>query len=245
METRTFDLAGADGPMSCYEAIPDRNGPPTRGAVVVLQEAFGVNAHIEDVTRRLAGAGYHAVAPYLFHRTGSPTIAYDNVAAVIPHMQAVTDKRVIADVEAVVSRLHEARWSTGQIGVVGFCMGGRSSFLVAGTMALGAAVGFYGGAIVTGRSANMDSLLGLIPGMATPWLGLFGDADLSIPEEDVEVLRERLSSEARVDTTVVRYAEADHGFHCDVRPSYSAEAAADAWRRTLNWFGGRLAQPEP
>ncbi len=244
METRTFDLAGADGPMSCYEAIPDRGGSPTRGAVVVLQEAFGVNAHIEDVTRRLASAGYHAVAPHLFHRTGSPTIAYDNIAAVMPHMQAVTDKGVIADVEAVVSRLHDARWSAGQIGVVGFCMGGRSSFLVAGTMALGAAVGFYGGGIVTRRSADMDSLLGLIPGMATPWLGLFGDADPSIPVEDVEALRERLSSEARVDATVVRYAEAAHGFHCDVRPSYSAEAAADAWRRTLDWFDGHLARPQ-
>jgi carboxymethylenebutenolidase len=211
----------------------------------VLQEAFGVNPHIEDVTRRLAGAGYHAVAPHLFHRTGSPAIAYDDVSSVMPHIEALTNEGLIADVETTIAYLQKAGWEADQIAVVGFCMGGRSSFLVAGTLALGAAVGFYGAGIVTARRANVGSLLGLVPEMSTPWLGLFGDADRSIPIEDVERLRAELGARAPVDTAVARYAEADHGFHCDARSSYSAEAAGDAWRRTLEWFDAHLARPQP
>jgi carboxymethylenebutenolidase len=79
--------------------------------------------------------------------------------------------------------------------------------------------------------------------MPTPWLGLFGDADHSIPVEDVELLGQRLSSGSPVDAAVVCYPDAAHGFHCDARPSYSAEAANDGWRRTLDWFDVHLAQP--
>jgi carboxymethylenebutenolidase len=243
METRTFELSSAVGAMPCYEAVPEPGDSPTRGAVVVLQEAFGVNPHIEDVTRRLATAGYHAVAPHLFHRTGGPTISYDNVSAVMPHIEALDNEGIVTDVETVVSYLQDVGWAADQIGVVGFCMGGRSSFLVAGTLALGAAVGFYGAAIVTGRSDRMGSLLGLVPTMSTPWLGLFGDADPSIPVGDVERLRAELSSLAPVDSAVVRYPGAGHGFHCDARGSYSEEAAIDGWRRTLEWFDSHLAQP--
>jgi hypothetical protein len=89
METRTVTLDTADGSMPLYEAEPD--GPP-RGAVVVVQEAFGVNGHIEDVTRRFASAGYHAVAPHLFHRTGSPNYGYDDFTVVIPHILALSDE---------------------------------------------------------------------------------------------------------------------------------------------------------
>ncbi len=241
METRTFDLVGPDGPVPCYEARPDTGAAPARGAVVVVQEAFGVNAHIEDVTRRFADAGYHAVAPHLFHRTGSPTFGYDDFSLVVSHMQALGDDGILADVGAAVAYLRDAGWVDDQIGIVGFCMGGRVAFLVAGTMALGAAVGFYGGGIVTGRSTSMPSLLGLIAGMPTPWLGLFGDADQSIPTEDVERLSAKLAVHAPVETEIVRYPDAEHGFHCDARPSYSAAAAADGWRRTLVWLDGHLA----
>jgi len=243
MEIRTFDLVGPDGTMPCYEALPKPGGMPTRGAVVVIQEAFGVNAHIEDVTRRFAGAGYHAVSPHLFHRTGSPAFGYDDFSQVLPHMQALSDGGILDDVGAAVGYLRGAGWSDGQIGVVGFCMGGRVTFLVAGSMPLGAAVGFYGGGIVTGRSEAMPSLLGLVAEMPTPWLGLFGDADPGIPVPDVERLREELAAHAPVDTEIVRYPGAEHGFHCDARPSYSPEAAADGWMRTLKWLDHHLDAP--
>jgi carboxymethylenebutenolidase len=240
MSTGTLHLETPDGTMPCYEATPGGPGP-ARGAVVVVQEAFGVNAHIEDVTRRLAESGYHAIAPHLFHRTGSPALGYDDFGLVMPHIQALSDTAILGDVTAALDHLRAAGWTDRQIGAVGFCMGGRVTFLMAGTFALGAAVGFYGGGIVTGRGEAFPSLLGLVPTMATPWLGLFGDQDQSIPVDDVERLRDELAA-APVPCEVVRYPDAEHGFHCDVRPSYAAAAAADAWTRTLVWFDRHLAE---
>jgi len=238
MDTRTLRLDVPDGTMPLYEALPEG---PARGAVVVVQEAFGVNGHIEDVTRRFAAAGYHAVAPHLFHRTGAPTFGYDDVSLVMPHMVALTDAGLLADVEAAVGHLHAAGWTDRQIGIVGFCMGGRVTFLVAGHLALGGAVGFYGGGIVTPRSEAMPALLALVPSLRTPWLGLFGDADTGIPVEDVERLRDELAAGADVDTAIVRYPDAEHGFHCDARPSYDEAAATDGWARTLAWLDDHLA----
>ena len=121
-------------------------------------------------------------------------------------------------------------------------MGGRVTFLVAGHDALGAAVGFYGGGVVTGRSEAMPLAAATWPPrMRTPWLGLFGDADGVIPVEDVERCADALDADAGVDTSIVRYPDAEHGFHCDVRDSYDEAAAADGWRRTLDWLDGHLA----
>jgi carboxymethylenebutenolidase len=239
METRTLTIETTDGAMPLYEAVPDGMA---RGAVVVIQEAFGVNGHIEDVTRRFADAGYHAVAPHLFHRSGSPAYGYEDFTVVIPHVLALTDEGLLSDIRAARDHLGVAGWADRQIGVVGFCLGGRVAFLVAGHEALGAAVAFYGGGVVTGRTATMPALLDLVPGMRTPWLGLFGDADGSIPVEEVERLRHELNSTADVDTAVVRYPGAEHGFHCDVRDSYDAAAATDGWRRTLEWLDDHLTR---
>jgi len=241
MNTRTFELRVDAGAMPCYEATPGPTPGSGRGAVIVLQEAFGVNPHIENVVRRFAEAGYHGIAPHLFHRTGSPTLDYDDLSEVMPHLQALGDQGMLADVDAVLAHLGDAGWALDQIGAVGFCMGGRTSFLVAGSRPLGAAVGFYGGGIVTGRSEAMGPLLDLIPTMTTPWLGLFGDADSSIPTDDVERLRAELADHGSVDAEVVLYPGAGHGFHCDARPSYQAAAAVDGWNRTLAWLGDHLA----
>jgi carboxymethylenebutenolidase len=241
METRTRSLDTPDGPMPLYEAVPDG---PARGAVVVIQEAFGVNDHIEDVTRRFAAAGYHGVAPHLYHRTGAPAFGYDDFSVLGDHMAALSDDGILADVEAAVADLRGAGWTDRRIGVVGFCMGGRVTFLVAGRLALGAAVGFYGGGIVHGRTETMPSLLPLVTALRTPWLGLYGDADAGIPVEEVEQLRDELNAGADVDTAIVRYPDARHGFHCDARDSYLESAATDGWARTLAWLDGHLA-PAP
>ena len=238
MNTQTLTLDVPAGAMPVYEALPDG---PARGAVIVIQEAFGVNHHIEDVTRRLAAAGYHAVAPHVFHRTGAPAFGYDDFSMVVEHIMALGDAELMDDVEAVVSYLRAAGWTERQMGIVGFCMGGRVTFLAASHLALGAGVGFYGGGVVHARTEGMPSLLPLIPSMRTPWLGLFGDADTGIPIEDVERLRDELNAGADVDTAIVRYPGAEHGFHCDARPSYNEAAATDGWARTLEWLDGHLA----
>lgn len=223
--------------MELYEAVPEG---PARGGVVVIQEAFGVNEHIRDVTRRCAAAGYHAVAPALFHRAGGGTGSYDDFASVLPLFEGLTDEGILDDVDAAVAHLRAAGFTDAQIGTVGFCFGGRATFLVAIERALGAAVGFYGGGIVTSRFPQFPPLIDRAGRLQTPWLGLFGDEDTSISVDDVEALRAALD-EAPVDTEVVRYEGAEHGFHCDERPAYSPDAAADAWARTLAWFDAHLA----
>lgn len=230
-------LETADGPMRTYEATPTG---AARGAIVVVQEAFGVNAHIEDVTRRFAAAGYHAIAPDLFHRGGGGTAEYGDFETVLKLFGSVAgDDALLTDVDAAVDHLRVAGFANAGIGAVGFCFGGRVSFLVALRRAIGAAVGFYGGGIVTARFPQFPPLVGEAASVQTPWLGLFGDDDASITVEDVERLRTALVA-APVETEIVRYPGAEHGFHCDARAAYHPDAAADAWARTLDWFARHL-----
>jgi carboxymethylenebutenolidase len=192
------------------------------------------------VTRRFADAGYHAVAPDLFHRAGGGTAEYGDWDAVIKLFGSVSgDADVLADIDATLAHLHEAGFTDEHVGIVGFCFGGRVTFMVSLQRALGAGVGFYGGGIVTARFPQFPPLVERSASLRTPWLGLFGDEDASIPVEDVEQIRRALHA-APVDTDVVRYPGAHHGFHCDVRADFHPEAAADAWKRTLEWFGARL-----
>jgi carboxymethylenebutenolidase len=237
VDTSTIDVDTAHGPMPLYEARPDGDA---RAAVVVVQEAFGVNAHIEDVTRRFADAGYHAVAPHLFHRAGGGTAPYDDFSKVLPLYEHLDDDGILVDLDAARAHLHAAGWDDTQLGIVGFCFGGRVTFLAALRRRLGAAVGFYGGGIVTARFPQFPPLVDEVADLQTPWLGLFGDRDQSIPVEDVEQLREALKA-APVASDIVRYPEAQHGFHCDLRDSYDETAAKDAWNRTLAWFDTHLA----
>jgi carboxymethylenebutenolidase len=232
MQTTTFEVETPDGPMPVYEAKPDE---PVEAAAIVIQEAFGVNEHIEDVTRRFADAGYHAVAPHIFHRAGGGTAPYDDFSKVMPLYAGLTDEGILDDVDATLAALRERGFDDSHVGIVGFCFGGRITFLVALRRAIGAAVGFYGGGIVTGRFPQFPTLVGDAATLATPWLGLFGDLDESIPVDDVEQLRKALT-DATVDTDIVRYEDAGHGFHCDQRPGYVPDAASDAWERTLAWF---------
>jgi carboxymethylenebutenolidase len=225
-----------DGPMRLYACVPE--GDATRG-VIVIHEAVGVTDYIEDVTRRFADVGYHAVAPALFHRAGGGTAAYGDFEKVAQLFEGLTDASIVMDVGAVVSHLHEQGFADESIGIVGFCMGGRVTFLASLEFALGAAVGFYGGGIVSPRFPQLPPLLERAGELKTPWLGLFGDLDISIPVEDVETLRARLA-ELDVPTDVLRYATAEHGFHSEARPSFNAEAATDAWARTLAWFTEQL-----
>jgi len=231
-------VSTADGPMDVYEAQPD--GKP-RGAVIVVQEAFGVNEHIQDVTRRFAAAGYRAVAPAFFHRAGGGTAPYTDFSKVMPLFKGVTDDALMMDVDATLAHLRAQGFREAQIGLVGFCFGGRVSFLVATRRKLGAVVGFYGGGIVAARRPGFPTLIGDTAKLASPWLGLFGDKDQGIPVEDVEALRAALAREAKVPHEVILYPGAEHGFHCDVRPSYNEAAAKDAWARTLDWFERHLA----
>jgi len=219
-----------------YEAA--EQGVP-KGAVVVVQEAFGVNDHIKDVAERFAAEGYRAIAPHFFHREGDPVIGYDDIETAKKYIAKLTEEGIAEDLDTAYSHLRDDGFDDARIAVVGFCMGGTVAFIEAATRTLGAAVTFYGGGIAQGRFGS-PSLLKLAPELKTPWLGCYGDKDHGIPVEQVERLREAVEGVA-VDTEIVRYPEAGHGFHCDARSAYHEPSARDAWSRTLAWLDGHLA----
>ena len=206
----------------------------------MIQEAFGVTPHIEDVCRFLADAGWLAAAPVLFHRVGSPVFAYDDITSALPVMQTLT-REGLDDGPRRDDRSPRGRgFDSRTIGIVGFCMGGSVTLYAAATRRVGAAVTFYGGGLAQGR-------FGFPPGLElgariqVPWLGLYGDLDQGIPIDDVEQLR-TIAAARPVPTEIVRYPEGLHGFNCDDRPAvYNAEIAVDARARLLAWLDTHLA----
>jgi len=208
-------------------------------AIIVLQEAFGVNDHIRGVADLLADEGYLAVAPQLFHRDGSPEIPYDDFASAMPLMANLTKPGLTNDLNATTDFLATLGFHAPSIAAVGFCMGGTVSFFAATLGNVGAAASFYGGGVATGRF-GLPALVELAADLKCPWLGLYGDLDQSIPVEQVEALREATDA-ASVTTEIVRYPEAKHGFHCGARPdSFNEAAAMDARRRALAFFAEHL-----
>jgi carboxymethylenebutenolidase len=225
-----------------YEQTPlsvHRPAGDPRGGVVVVQEGFGVNSYIDDVARRLAGEGWLAVAPHLFHRTGDPQLPYDDFDQVKPHMGALTPEGLLTDLDAALGFLADAGVGGGRAGVVGFCMGGTVALISAVRRDVGAAVSFYGGGVAQGRF-GFGPLVEEATRLRAPWLGLYGDLDRGIPVADVERLRAAAESSGQP-TQVVRYPDAGHGFHCDRRPAYHPQSALDAWARTLAWCDRYLA----
>jgi carboxymethylenebutenolidase len=210
-------------------------------AVIVLQEAFGVNDHIRDVADRLSDEGYLAVAPQLFHRDGSPEIPYDDFDSSLPFMSNLTRQGITNDLNATTDFLATLGFHAPNIAAVGFCMGGSVSFFAATLGTVGAAASFYGGGVAKSRF-GLPSLIELAAELQSPWLGLFGDLDKSIPVDQVEALRTATEATGVV-TEIVRYAEAKHGFHNDARPNaYNEVAAADAYARALAFFAEHLSE---
>lgn len=225
--------------MSIPLTVEIPSGTP-RGGVVVIQEAFGVTDHITDICRRLADAGWVAAAPHLFHRQDKQIHDYTDMDSATASIGALVATEIDSDVDAAFSELAERGFEPAQSAIVGFCMGGSVAFQTAVRRPLGAAATFYGGGVAQGRF-GYPSMLSVAEALQTPWHGFFGDLDKGIPVEEVEQLRTAASA-APVSTEITRYAQGEHGFNCNDRPAvYNAEAAADAWAKTLEWFDTHVA----
>src|SRR5207302_8522494 len=140
----------------------------------------------QDVTRRTASAGYLGVAPHVFHRSGGGVVSYGDMEGVMKHFQALSDKGLLDDIDATLGLIHGEGITDGSVGVVGFCVGGRLTFVAGAERALGAASAFYGGGVAEGRSENMPSRLHALSHMKTPRLGPFGHPDKRISTHDGE-----------------------------------------------------------
>ena len=210
--------------LGAYRADPQ--GKP-RGAIVVVQEIFGVNNHIRSVCDRFAAEGYAAIAPALFDRQqrdfqcGYSPDEVTNARKFI----ANPDWALMAkDTQAAIDEVK----SVGPVGVVGFCMGGTIAFLAATRLdGVKAAGCYYGGRIVAFADEKPRC----------PTQMHFGALDQGIPLTDVETIKQK-----RPDCEVFIYPEAGHGFHCDERASYHAPSAAQAWERTTAFLGKCIAR---
>jgi len=215
--------------MQAYVARPQSGGP--HPGLMVFQEAFGVNSHIRKVTDRFAEQGYAAIAPELFHRTAPPGFEgnYHDFPSVMPHYQAVTNEAAEADVQGTFEWLRSnSQVKADEISCVGFCMGGRVSFLANSVVPLRKAVSFYGGGIA-------PALLDRASKLRAPSLLIWGGLDKHITAEHRKAVTEALDAQHKIYVNVV-FSNADHAFFCDERPAYEPIAARQAWALTLEFL---------
>ena len=240
--SETPDLQVPDGQMATFSYRPEGDGKFP--AVIVIQEIFGVEPHIQDVAQRFANEGYFATAPDLFHRSGPKIVVpYAEMQTGFGYRQQMTDEGVVDDLNAVVQYLRsQPNVDADHIGIVGFCFGGRVSFLAAARVAgIGAAAVYYGGGIVprADAAAGTPNLLDEAENIPCPIIGFFGDQDQGIPVDQVSQIEQALKSHGK-DVQVHVYPGAGHGFFCDGRGSYHEASAKDAWFKTVDFFGRHL-----
>jgi carboxymethylenebutenolidase len=238
MEIRSayVELSVNDGTtMRAWVARPKEEG--AYPALLVFQEAFGVNAHIRDIAGRFAREGFVAVAPELFHRTAAGFDGrYDDFPSAVPHMKALNDASMGADLRAAHDWVRGSMGAELPIFAIGYCMGGRAAFLAALTLPLAGAISYYGGGIAP--NATNPGLLGRASGIQAPLLLFWGGRDKHIPPEQVRAVTDALRAAGK-NFVNVEISNADHAFFCDARASYSPAAALLAWPLTLAFLRAR------
>lgn len=213
-----------------------------RPGILLMQEIFGINAHIREVAQRLAAQGFVVAAPDVLYRTGEPwrTFGYDQVGQAVVPFRTLTEELVVGDMAAALDFLGAQPYvDPDRLGAIGFCFGGRASLTAAIRFPgrVKASVVFYGGGIVAdSESAPVNR----VAAIKCPVLAFFGALDKHILPAHVERLEQALI-EAGVENQVYLYTGADHGFFCDHRGGYNPGAAMDAWHRTVRFFHGQLA----
>jgi carboxymethylenebutenolidase len=227
-------IASGDVQLPAYYAMPATGrGHPV---VLVVQEIFGVHEHIKDLCRRFAKLGYVAVAPELYARQGDVHGIAD-FKDIMPIVQKVPDAQVMADLDAAVAWAQATgRANAHKLAITGFCWGGRIVWLYAAhNPRLKAGAAWYGR--LTGDPTELQPKypVDVAASLKAPVLGLYGGKDRGIPLASIEAMRAALKH-SRVASDIEVFADADHGFNADYRPSYNAEAARAAWADMLAWF---------
>ena len=223
-----LSLAVSDGSkMKAYTAMPDKIDEALPG-LIVFQEAFGVNHHIRRITDRFAAQGFVAIAPELYHRTAPKGFegSYTDFGETAPHSQNITDDGLKADILASWDWIKmQPSVQQDKISCIGFCMGGRVSFLANTILPFKAAVSFYGARIAPDLIKQSSKL-------HAPMLFFWGGLDKHIPNEQIELIISGLDKENKPYTNV-KFSYADHGFNCDERASYNPKASKEAMALTF------------
>jgi carboxymethylenebutenolidase len=226
-----------DGPMTVHIVSPQKIDG-RRPALIVLQEAFGVNHHILNVCKKLAEQGYVALAPELFHRAGDGIVVeYTNFQAARPILGELTNARMVDDLTQT-HRLALALPNVdgGKVATIGFCMGGFAALLAACHIDIQAAISFYGGGMTEERSGfAFKPYMHEFKSIKCPLLLGFGAEDKSIPSEQINQIRDQLKL-AHVRAEFEVYPEAQHGFLCDERSAFHPKMAEKGWKDIFNWL---------
>jgi carboxymethylenebutenolidase len=235
---------GSPAELPVFVARPTGGSGERRPGILLIQEVFGVNNHIQDVVKRYAAMGYVVMAPDLFYRA-EPWLSfnYDQFQVIRPMMSTLTEEMVVGDLATTLDLLAaQPDVDPSRIGVIGYCFGGRLSFVSAARFSnrIKAAVIYYGGAIVGPASANWPTPpIERVAQIKCPVISFWGELDSHIPGETVRQIDDALTA-ASVDHRTYLYPNVDHGFFCDARASFHPRAAQDAWHRTLRFFEANL-----
>lgn len=234
LEAGEVSIPAADVAIPAYRAMPSQGGPFP--VVLVVQEIFGVHEHIKDVCRRLAKAGFYAIAAQMYARQGdvSNLKSIDDIRAVVAK---VPDAQVMSDLDAAVAFAKASgKADTARLGITGFCWGGRITWLYAAhNPQVKAGVAWYGRLVGEASANTPKHPVDVAAGLNAPVLGLYGGADEGIPLASIDKMREACKA-ANKTCDIVVYEGAPHAFHADYRPSYRAEPASNGWQRLLAWF---------
>lgn len=239
IDTQTVIRASDSVQIDAYLAKPQAEG--SYPGIVVLQEIFGVNDHIKEVTERIAKQGYIAIAPALFQRL-APGFATGYTPEDIEvgrkyAWEQTKASQLKSDIQSAIDYLKTLpEVKKDAFGCIGFCFGGHVAYLAASLPDIKATASFYGARITTstpGGGAPTINVTSQIQGML---YAFFGRSDSSIPTEQVDQIEAELEK-YQVHNRVFRYQGANHGFFCDRRASYNPEAAADAWEQVKELFG--------
>ena len=238
-ETTSITGHGNDS-IEVYLSRPLRPGP--LGSVVVIHHNPGLDRATKEITRRFAEAGFAALCPNLYFRE-APGVDPDDAAAAARAAGGVPDERLIGDVSGAVRYLRGLPSSNGRVGIIGYCSGGRQALLAACHLDVQATVDCYGAFVTRPPSGDASSrvrpIVGYLPQLSAPLLGLFGTEDIYPTPEEVVELQEALT-QAGKDFDFHSYEGAGHAFFSVDRPSYRPDAATDGWSRILDFFEHHL-----
>ncbi len=242
MMAETITITGHGGDqIEAYLARP--LGPGPFGGVVVIHHMPGFDAGTKEITRTFAVNGYLALCPNLYTRE-APGASPDDAAAAARARGGVPDDRLVGDVGGAVDYLRAMPVSNGKVGTIGYCSGGRQSFLAGCSLPLDAAVDCYGAFIVgtppEGMPLKVGPIVHLAPDLSCPLLGLFGEDDQYPSPQQVAELGKALDDAGKAHE-FHSYPGAGHAFFSVNRPAYRPEAAVDGWGKIWDFFGRHLA----
>jgi carboxymethylenebutenolidase len=224
--------------MPAHLARPASGGP--HPAIVVVMEAFGLNDQIRRITNHFASEGFVAIAPNLYFRQPNNVVGYNDLPGAFRLMGTVNGDTLVADMSAAIDYLKALKEVKPSFGTVGFCMGGMVAFLTAcRNPAVRATAPYYGGGMVKSRHPGIKSPIEYVEGLKAPVLAFFGGKDAFIPISEVDEFRDALKKAGKP-AEVVFYADADHGFMCDDRPSFHPVHSKEAWSKTIAFFKQNL-----